>query len=217
MEKNFAVVTIFALLFTVSTARISLHSSPADFPVIQNCNDIKFQPESEQSEESNSNIVLPKSQSQPTDHNLKVDLTPRSDYARFHAINRHFFDESRTPLRSVHRRPFRHFQNPFMIPRSEISDDIHAFETKKLHRGTPIKRLKSRYDYTHRHHRHQHHRLHHHENNNNNNNEDVSNSKHKIEHEKVKNFVHQHNEKKREREGGNFVTSIRKFLKHSFE
>lgn len=240
MDHNFAAFTVFTfLLFAGSTAaRISFDpSATADLPVVQTINDasntnIKSLKETQPAAATgDSNIVLPteilKSESDVTDHELetektrmfRVDLTPRSDFARFHAINRHFFDEPRVPLRSVHRRPYRQFINPFAIPRSEIShgdEVILSVETgnvdaKAFHRRVPSKRMKVKHDYGHRHHSHHHHHLHlHHANN------DGSVPKHVFDREKVKSMVRQHEEEKREHEAG-FMKRIRKFLKHTFD
>ncbi|KAK1419149.1 hypothetical protein QVD17_28308 [Tagetes erecta] len=110
MEANFAAITIFTLLFAVSTARIS------DLQALHTIKNNKVQ---------DSNLAFV-----PTDTNKKsksthdqtekvnnVDLTPRPDLAKIHAINRRFFNEPRLPL------AHRPYKIPILIPRSKISDD----------------------------------------------------------------------------------------------
>ncbi|CAH1453598.1 unnamed protein product [Lactuca virosa] len=238
MEKSFASFTIITfVLFAVSAARISLNPPATNLPALQcSGNDesktMKALPRPATTEDSN--IILPsdtpKSNSDETGKTSetnkarmhKVDLTPRSDFARFHAINRHFFDQSRIPLHSAHhRRPNRHSVNPF--PRPEISRGKEAVlfgesETSKVdaenfHRKGPLKRMNSKHDYGHRRQRHRyHHNLHRYNNG-------VS-PKHMFSREKVKSLVRQHKEKKSRREHeaeAGFMKGIRKFLKHAFD
>ncbi|KAI3809096.1 hypothetical protein L1987_25064 [Smallanthus sonchifolius] len=224
MERNFAALTIFTLLFAVSTARISLDPRPADLPLLHRNCEVKSLPESAAGDSKL--VVLPtettRSRSDRADtvdksdkdRMFRVDLTPRSDYARFHAINRRFFDERRVPLR-----PYRHSQNPFVIPRSEISHrneviltgESGKFDAQNIHRHGASTRLKFKHDYGHQH-RHQHRHSHSHHNN-----KDFSISKHKFAREKAKSLIHQHKEKSREHEATSFMKSIRKFLKHTFD
>ncbi|KAI3756379.1 hypothetical protein L1987_56199 [Smallanthus sonchifolius] len=226
MERNFAAVTIFTLLFAVSAARISLDQRPADLPLLHRNCQVKSLPESATGDSNL--VVLPtettRSRSDRADpveksekeQMFKVDLTPRSDYARFHAINRRFFDERRVPLR-----PYRHSQNPFVIPRSEIShrNDViltgesGKFDGQNIHRHGASSRLKFKHDHGHQH-RHQHHHSHSHSHRNSN---DVSVPKHKFARERAKNLMHQHKEKTRQNEASSFMKSIRQFLKHTFD
>ncbi|KAL4565440.1 hypothetical protein LXL04_029535 [Taraxacum kok-saghyz] len=236
MEKIFASFTIITfILFAVATARISLNQPATNLPAVQSSNDesktMKSLPGPTTTEDSN--IVLPsekpESNSDKSGHTpegnkkdqiFKVDLTPRSEYARFHAINRRFFDEHRTPLHSGHRRPNQRTVNPFAVPRSEISHRMEAAlfgETGKVnsqnfHRKAPLNRLRYRHDSGHRHHRHQYrHHLQH-------GNNDVSVQKHAFTREKLKSSMRQHKEKKSRREHeASFMKGIRKFLKHTFD
>ncbi|KAI3691845.1 hypothetical protein L6452_31647 [Arctium lappa] len=238
-HHNFAVFTLFLLFAGSTAARFSVDPpATADLPLVHTTDDasnavINSLPETQPSVTGDdSNIVLPteipRSESDVTDRELetekarlfRVDLTPRSDFARFHAINRHFFDEPRVPvqIRSDHRRPHRHFVNPFAMPRSEIShgeEVILSVETgnvepESFHRRAPLKRMKVKHDYGHRHHRHHHHHLHLHHGNND--------GKHVFDREKVKSTVRvQHKEKKSEQHEAGFMKRIRKFLKHTFD
>ncbi|KAI3828786.1 hypothetical protein L1987_02896 [Smallanthus sonchifolius] len=207
MDRNFAAVAIFTLLFAVSTARISLDLTPTDLQV-ERSND-RIRPDCKV-EDSNLAVVptdTKKSRSDETDRMIRVDLTPRSDFARFHAINHRFFDEPRVPLRSVHGRPHRRFQNLFVIPRSKIShgndvvlsDEIGDVDAENLNRRDSWKRLRFNQDYG-RHRHQQRHQMYRDEN-------DVSMPKRKFVGEKVKT---------REREA-DFMKGIRKFLTHSFD
>ncbi|KAD4178409.1 hypothetical protein R6Q59_022003 [Mikania micrantha] len=227
MDRNFAAGTIFTLLFAVSAARISLDPTPTDLPLVQtNCH-VKSLPEYTTVDSTNL-VVLPTEttksasdaadqvQKSDVDRMFRVDLTPRSDYARFHAINRRF-NEHRVPIRFDHPHPYRHLKNPFVIPRSEIShrnevivtSENGNFVARNLHRHGPSSRLKFKHDYGH-HHSHQHHHMHH-------KSKDVSMLKHKFDRENVKSSIHQHKDKTMVHEASSFMKSIRKFLKHTFD
>ncbi|KAI3505289.1 hypothetical protein L1887_27338 [Cichorium endivia] len=235
MEKSFASFTIITFLFfAVSTARISLNPPATNLPAVQSSDveskSMKSLPGPDTTEDTN--IILPsetpKSSSDETrqmpesnkDRMFKVDLTPRSDFARFHAINRHFVNQPRIPVRSVNRRPNRHSVNPFVVPRSEflhenkvvLFGETSNVDAENSHRQPQWKRLRSKHDYGHRHHRHQYrHHLHH-------DNKDVSMPKHVFGREKPKSLARQHKEKKSQREHeASFMKGIRKFLKHTFD
>ncbi|KAI3703471.1 hypothetical protein L1987_73566 [Smallanthus sonchifolius] len=207
MDRNFAAVAIFTLLFAVSTARISLDLTPTDLQVERS--NVRIQPDCKV--EDSDLAVVPtgtkKSRSDEADRTIRVDLTPRSDFARFHAINRRFFDEPRVHLRSVHGRPHRRFQNPFVIPLSKIShgnevvltDEIGDVDAENLYRRDSWKRLRFNHDYG-RHRYQQRHRMYRDEN-------DVSMLTRKFVGEKVQT---------RERKA-DFMKGIRKFQKHSFD
>nr|GEW66826.1 hypothetical protein [Tanacetum cinerariifolium] len=216
MDANFAAVTVFTLLFAVSTARISLDHSPTTDTRTTNVEKSSTLSES-------SIIALPTENknmvSERTRHVTRkdndIDLNhPRSDYARFHAINRHFSDQQHRM--SSHRfgksRPYRHFLNPFVVPRSEVSH----IDVEKYQHEVPAKRIKAKHE--NKHHHHHHHQYHHHHIHRDDTNNNVIVRKHRFDHEnhEKSNLVHRQEEIKAQRELG-FMRSIRKFLKHTFD
>ncbi|PWA60983.1 hypothetical protein CTI12_AA378250 [Artemisia annua] len=145
MDANFAAITIFTLLFAVSTARISLDQSSADTRTTNVEKSSTLVSKSESSiialPTEKKNMVSERTRTRHVNRKDNIiDLTPRSDYARFHAINRHFSDQQQH--RMSHRfgksRPYRHFLNPFVVPRSEISH----IDVEKFQHEVPMKRVK---------------------------------------------------------------------------
>ncbi|KAJ0482672.1 hypothetical protein HanRHA438_Chr13g0614891 [Helianthus annuus] len=217
MDTNFAAVTIFTLLFAVCTARISLDPQP--HCKVQESN-LGFVPNDTNKPGSDDPENLLES---GKDRTVSDDLTPRSEYARFQAINRRFFDESRVPVHPVHSRPHRHFQHPIIMPRSKMSHENGVTLTRenveKFHREASSNRLKFAHEH---HHRHQHNHHHH-------NHGDNPMTKHKFVREKVGRQhqpypvnptnikPYQHKVEMREQNGAGFMKSIRKFLKHTFD
>ncbi|KAD6453575.1 hypothetical protein E3N88_08280 [Mikania micrantha] len=137
MDTNFAAITIFTLLFAVTTARISfdptptnLHVAHTDFHRQPKCvvqdSDLQFVHSLTRKPGSDETLKSDK------DRGVKIDLTPRSDLARFHAINRYFSEnEPRVPIRSVHTRPNLYFQSSFVKPESKVTHGNDATTTGK--------------------------------------------------------------------------------------
>ncbi|GJW08860.1 hypothetical protein Tco_1571283 [Tanacetum coccineum] len=186
MEKSIIVLTIFIyLFFTVSTVTIAL-------------DDISLPTKHEQPKTTTQSVSVPVEipESETTQvFDLKTIDPPRM------IINRHFYENTRIPLRFVRKHPCKNkFKKMFMIHDDHqnnyknnkrvvsygndmILSDLTTthFDVEKF----PTKRFEFNRKYGHRHHHH---------------------------HEKEEEF----SESKKERKGG-FMRGIRKFLKHTFD
>lgn len=186
MEGNFAAITIFTLLFAVSTARIS------DLQALHTIKNSKVQDSNLAFEPTDPTKKSTSDQAEKVQETVNVDLTPRPDLAKIHAINRRFFsDQPRVPL------SHRPYQIPILVPRSKILDrrddvltDVERRDSSKCMRDYRRRSRGIRGDV-----------------------DEVSLAENKLAEEKV---VDENKMKRREREAG-FMKSIRKFLKHTFD
>ncbi|KAI3823686.1 hypothetical protein L1987_05126 [Smallanthus sonchifolius] len=223
METKTATFTFFTLLFlyTVFAAR------PTVDPPLTNPTT------------AGSKILLPgdKVTLDEPEKTTKNDLTPRTNFSRFHPINRHFqvrpHRGAKTTI-STHRAPcLKHSQ--YMIPHTEVSNKkeevrVAAERTdnsrSKTFRGeVPEKWLKVKHHYSsrrqhnnnHNHNNRNHNHNHNHNNLRDKNEESVMKNKNMFDREKMKSLINRRQKQKRNDDKSGLMKNIRKFLKHTFD
>ncbi|KAJ0952157.1 hypothetical protein HanPSC8_Chr02g0068831 [Helianthus annuus] len=236
MDNKTATFTFFTLLFlyTVSAARPTVLDPSVTNPTAVTSDDhaSKLAKTSRESvvTSGRSKILLPGEKVVP--ENLNNDLSPHTNFSKFHPINRHFqVRPHRGPKHTgTHRRPcLKHTQYKIPFPQSEISskkDEVKAegtdnpilnnenpVRTKAFRGEVPANWLKVKHHYGSR----RQHNNQNHDSKPNKKDENVMKTKNVFNPEKMKSLRHQQKLKKSEDHKTGLMKNIRKFLKHTFD
>ncbi|KAI7743291.1 hypothetical protein M8C21_001960 [Ambrosia artemisiifolia] len=225
--------TLLLILYTVSAARPTKLDQPITNPTAVRTDDASKLPKISHkyvASTGRSKIVLPGENvtlDKPTN-----DLKPRTNFSRFHPINRHFQvgpHRQSKPSRA-HRRPcLKHKQYKIPFTKMEASKKkdevvVESTDVPKLNNENPVRPktfrgevpanwLKVKHHYGSR----QQHNNQNHDNQANKKEESVKKMKNVFDQEKMKSLRHQQQLKKSEDHKAGLMKDIRKFLKHTFD